>query len=106
MAYRLALRHPEKFAGVISLNGAMPGRGQGRPLFQLPAIRELKVFIAHGALNASIPVSMARADYRAFYAAGLDVQMETYATTKKLQSKMLRDLDRWLMDRVAEECYC
>src|SRR5262245_41201262 len=33
MAYRLGLLFPERFGGVISLNGAMPRRG---PLFRLP----------------------------------------------------------------------
>src|SRR5262245_20512126 len=46
LAYRLSLTWPEKFAGTISLNGALPRRGG--PLFRLPEVRRLKVLIAHG----------------------------------------------------------
>src|SRR5215471_2183293 len=44
LAYRLGLLFPERLAGVIALNGAMP---RGGPLLRLPDIRQLRVFIGH-----------------------------------------------------------
>jgi phospholipase/carboxylesterase len=101
LAYRLGLTFPEKLAGVISLNGHMPG--VRRPLFRLPAVRSLRVFIGHGIANAVVPLSLARADYRLFYAAGLGVEMHTYPTTHRLHPDMLRDVNRWIIARCNEE---
>jgi phospholipase/carboxylesterase len=103
MAYRLGLGHPEKFAGLMLLNGQMPAPGPDRPLFKLPELRQLKVFIGHGIANAVVPFSSARRDYRALYAAGLDVRLHSYPTTHRLHAEMLRDANRWVMDRVVAE---
>jgi phospholipase/carboxylesterase len=95
LAYRLGLTFPEKFAGVISLNGSLPPRGS---LFlRLPEIRPLRVFIGHGIANAVIPLAAARQDFRLLYTAGLDVCMHTYPATHRLHPDMLRDINRWLM---------
>jgi phospholipase/carboxylesterase len=103
IAYRLGLTFPEKLAGVIALNGNMPMPGQNRPLFRLPELRQLRVMIAHGSANSKVPVGLARRDYQALYAAGLDVRMKTYPTTHRLHPDMLRDVNRWVMRQVAGE---
>lgn len=94
LAYRIALTYPEKFAGIISLNGSMPR--QAGPLFRLPDIRKLRVLIGHGIANAFAPLSLARADFKLLYTAGLDVRFQTYPTTHQLHTGMLRDVDRWI----------
>jgi phospholipase/carboxylesterase len=99
LAYRMALDFPERFGGVIALNGCMPRRG---PLFRLPAIRQLKVFIGHGIANALTPLALARHDQRLFYTAGLSVRMRTYPTTHRLHRDMLRDVNRWLIDTISD----
>ena len=101
MAYRLGLTFPEKLGGVISLNGMMPR--QGRPLLRLPEVRALRVFIGHGIANAVVPLSMARDDWRLLYTAGLNVEMNTYPTTHKLHSHMLRDINRWVIKNCTDE---
>jgi phospholipase/carboxylesterase len=101
VAYRLGLLFPERFAGVISLNGLLPR--EGRPLFRLPQLRELSVFIGHGIANVFMPLSSARQDHRQLYTAGLNVRMRTYPTTHRLHLDMLRDINRWIMERVNAE---
>jgi phospholipase/carboxylesterase len=101
LAYRLGLTFPEKLGGVISLNGMMPR--QKRPLFRLPAIRQLRAFIGHGIANAFVPLSLAKADFRLLYAAGLSVEMHTYPATHRLHPDMLRDINRWIIARCGEE---
>jgi phospholipase/carboxylesterase len=96
LAYRLGLQFPERFAGVISLNGAMPRRDG--PLFRLPQVRQLRVFIGHGLANAIVPHTSARQDFRTLYTAGLPVRMHTYRATHRLHPDMLRDIDRWVME--------
>ena len=97
LAYRLGLAFPEKFAGVISLNGGLPTRGS---LFlRLPDIRSLRMFIGHGIANAVMPLTSARSDFRLLYTAGLDVRLHTYPTTHRLHPDMLRDINRWIIER-------
>jgi phospholipase/carboxylesterase len=99
VAYRLALTFPEKLAGILSLNGAMPR--QAGPLLRLPEARQLRVLIGHGIANAVIPLSMAREDFRLLWTAGLDVHMHTYPATHKLHADMLRDINRWVMAAIS-----
>ena len=49
------------------------------------------------------PLSMATADSRLLYSAGLDVEMHTYPTTNKIHPDMLRDINRWIIQRCNEE---
>ncbi len=101
LAYNLGLEFPEKLGGVISLNGAMSRRG--RPLFRLPEIRQLRIFIGHGIANATVPLTYAREDHRLLYTAGLNVEMRTYPATHRLHPDMLRDVNRWMMNLCNEE---
>jgi phospholipase/carboxylesterase len=101
LAYRLGLLFPERFAGIISLNGALARRGG--PLLRLPEVRRLRVLIGHGFANAIVPLTLARQDYRLFYAAGLPVRLRTYPATHRIHPEMLRDVDRWVMEHIAEE---
>lgn len=101
LAYRLGLTFPERFAGVISLNGSMPRRGG--PLLRLPQARGLRVLIGHGIANAVVPLADARRDFRVFYAAGMGVRLHTYPTTHRLHPDMLRDVNRWVIGAIADE---
>jgi phospholipase/carboxylesterase len=94
------LTHPEKVAGVISLNGVLPRSG---PLFRYNKIRGLKVFMGHGIANAIAPLALARRDARLLYTAGVDVKMNTYPTTHKLHPEMLQDANRWVMEQINGE---
>ena len=101
LAYRLGLLFPSKFGGVISLNGAMARHGG--PRLRLPEIRQLRVLIGHGIANAIVPLSMARQDYRLFYAAGLSVRLQTYPATHRIHPHMLRDVNGWVQGHIADE---
>lgn len=100
VAYTLGLSFPEKFAGVISLNGAMP---RGGALLRLPEVRPLRVLIGHGIANAIVPLTTARQNFRLLYTAGLSVRMNTYPATHRLHPDMLRDINRWVMDMMNGE---
>jgi phospholipase/carboxylesterase len=95
LAYRLGLTFPDRFGGVISLNGCLP-RG-GTCLWRPDAVRSLQVLIGHGIANAFVPLTSARSDYRLLYTAGLEVRMHTYPATHRIHPDMLRDINRWIM---------
>jgi phospholipase/carboxylesterase len=101
LAYRLGLGSPERFAGIVALNGHMP-RGGG-PLFRFPDVRRLKVLIGHGSDNREIPLTDARSDYRSLYSSGIDVRFHTYASTHKIHPDMLRDMNRWIIGHLTDE---
>ena len=100
LAYNLGLLFPDRFAGIISMNGCMARRG--RPLMRLPDIRRLKVLIGHGIANAIVPQKLARDDHRLLYSAGLSVKMHSYASNHRLHPDMLRDIDRWIMGQICD----
>ena len=101
VAYRLGLSMPEKLGGVISLNGAMPRHG--RPLFRLPTIRSLRVFIGHGLANAVVPLTLAKEDYRLLYTAGAHSSLNVYPVNHRIHPDMLRDINRWIIARCNED---
>jgi phospholipase/carboxylesterase len=101
LAYRMGLTFSDKLGGVISLNGAMPR--VDRPLFRLPELRALRVFIGHGIANPMVPLTLAQDDYRLLYTAGLNVHMRTYPTTHRIHAEMLKDVNRWVIERCNEE---
>src|SRR5262249_31066456 len=96
LAYRLRPLYPGPVAGVNALHGLMPR--QARPLFRLPELRQLRVFMGHGIANSYAPLSLARQDERLLYTAGLSVKLTTYPTNHRLHPDMLRDINRWIID--------
>jgi phospholipase/carboxylesterase len=102
VAYRMALRMPGKYAGVIAINGTVPRPAEG-PLFRDDEVKDLRVLIAHGAANEVVPLELARRDFLALYAAGADVLLSTYPCTHTVHPNMLRDINRWVIRNVDQD---
>jgi phospholipase/carboxylesterase len=98
MAFRLGLRHPDRFAGVLSLGGAFPS-GQ-MPLARLQLARQLPLFIAQGRDDESYSVDRSCDELRLFHSAGLSVTVRQYPCGEELTTHMLSDMDRWIMELV------
>src|SRR5436190_8928754 len=101
VAYRLGLSYPERFAGVVALNGWIPGGF--RPLGRLKACRELRILVVHGEWNARVPVRSARRDVATLRAGGLRVAFQSYPCAHRLTSPMLADVDTWLINHCTSE---
>ncbi len=97
VAYRLGLTYPERFAGVVAINGWIPGHF--RPLGRLKACRDLKVLVVHGEWNARARVETARRDVAVLRSGGLNVAFQTYPCAHRITSPMLADVDTWLMNQ-------
>ncbi len=102
VAYRLGLSYPERFAGVVAINGWIPGGF--RPLGRLKACRELRILVVHGEWNARVPVRTARRDVATLRAGGLRVAFQSYPCAHRLTSPMLADVDTWLINHCTSEC--
>jgi phospholipase/carboxylesterase len=101
MAFRIALRYPEKFAGVLSLGGAFP-LGDA-PLSRLLEARDLPLFIAAGRQSMNYAESTVCKDLRLFHAAGLNVTLRQYPGVNDISEAILGDVDRWIMEVIASD---
>ncbi len=97
-AFRLALKHPHYFAGVLSVGGPFP---MGNcPLRHLDQVRRLPLFIAHCRDSLTYPVERTCEELRLFHAAGLHVTLRQYPCGDELDSQMLHDMDVWMMELI------
>jgi phospholipase/carboxylesterase len=98
MAFRIAMQQPDRFAGVLSLDGPFP-TGQA-PLGRLSEIRNLPVFLAVGRDSMAYPSPLVCEHLRLFHAAGISVTLRQYPCAHQLAPQMLRDMDRWIIEQV------
>ncbi len=99
MAFRIALNHPDRFAGVISLGGAFPS-GQ-TPFGQWTRARRLAVLLAVGRDGEAYPPERVCEDLRLFHAAGISITLRQYPCGHTLSEQMLSDVNRWIMNEIA-----
>jgi phospholipase/carboxylesterase len=98
MAFRVAMSHPTRFAGVLSLCGAFP-RGV-TPLGNLLEARRLPILLAVGRDSRQYPPSQVCEDLRLFHAAGLSATLRQYPCGHRLARQMLADMNCWIMDQI------
>lgn len=97
-AFRLGLRFPERFAGVISIGGPFP-LGEA-PLRELNTLRTLPLWIAQGRDSTNYPLERTCEELRLFHAAGMCVTVRQYPCGDELDSLMLTDLNHWIMEQI------
>jgi phospholipase/carboxylesterase len=101
VAYRLGLSFPERFAGIVAINGWLPDGF--RPLGRMKACRDLPILVVHGAWNSRYSLSLARRDVHTLRAGGLRVAFQSYPSNHRLSNPMLGDIDTWLMNHCVEQ---
>jgi phospholipase/carboxylesterase len=98
MAFRVALSHPQHFAGIISLCGALPiGR---TPLANLNLARKLPIFLSVGRHSNRYPASEVCENLRLMHTAGMSVTLRQYPCGHELMTQMLLDIDRWIIEQI------
>jgi len=98
MALRLALAHPARFAGVLSLGGEFPVGGA--PLAHLDDARRVPIFLACGRDSQRYPSAIVCDNLKLLHAAGMNLTLREYPGGHELSPRMLADMDRWIMDLV------
>jgi phospholipase/carboxylesterase len=95
-AFRVACRHPESFAGVVSLGGCFP---LDESLFaRVDAVRRLSMLHCCTAAEAVENAAHTDRTLRLFHAAGAMLAMRIYPDTNRPSRLMLADVNRWLME--------
>ena len=98
MAFRIALRNPDLFGGVISIGGKFPVNQN--PLAKLQAARDLPVFLAHGRDSNQYPTTELCENLKLLHCAGFSVTLRQYPCGDCMTNRMLRDSDGWIMEQV------
>ena len=99
-AMRMAMCHPELFAGVLSINGPMP---QGDlPLQNWCHARQLNVFLGVGANTSQYPAPHVCDDLKLLHTAGFDVTLRHYPWGNELRPTMLHDVNQWIMEQIRQ----
>jgi len=101
MALRVAMNHPYKFAGVLSLGGCLPTGGA--PLSRLPEARQLAVFLAAGRRSAVYGEQRVCDDLRLLHTAGMSITLRLYPCGHELSPQMLADVDRWIIEQITTD---
>ena len=101
VAYRMAMTHPERFAGVVAINGWLPSGF--RPLARKEDCRGLRVLVVHGEWNARVPADQARKTVGLLRNGGLNVAFQSYPCAHRLTSHMLADVDTWLINQCTRQ---
>lgn len=95
MAYDLALRRPERFAGIAGLSSWLP-EALAREFPKTPWHERLPALVQHGSEDVMIPVSRGRESAEHLRELGLRVTYREYAMGHEISAQSLRDLTHWL----------
>jgi pimeloyl-ACP methyl ester carboxylesterase len=97
-AFRIACRHPESFAGVVSLGGGFP---LDESLFaRIDIVRRMPMLYCCTAAEATGEANQTDRMLRLFHAAGATLAMRIYPRRRDLAATALADVNRWLMDEI------
>jgi phospholipase/carboxylesterase len=98
MAQRIALRDPEKFAGVVSLGGRIPQGG----MRNLSALRHrrMPMLWQWGQDNAQYTQENLKSDCRLSMSIGAEVEIRQYLDDDEMNTVVLGDVDEWIMRRI------
>ena len=101
MAWRIALRYPQRFAGVVSICGGFPSQNQ--PLTNLHSVRDLPTLWLYGEESKTTGVQQVCESLALMHSARLTVDVTQYPCGDELLSNMLVDVNAWLMSKVTEQ---
>jgi phospholipase/carboxylesterase len=98
LAFRVAMNHPYKFAGVLSLGGPLPAGGA--PLSRLGEARQLAMFLAVGRRSQVYPQGQVCDDLRLLHTAGMSITLRAYPCGHEISPQMLGDVDSWIIEQI------
>ena len=101
MAWRVAMRYPQRFAGVISICGDFPHRN--RPLLNIGAARSLPMMWLYGEESKTCGIQQVCESLPLLHTASLSVDLRQYPCGDDLLTNMLDDINGWMMELVTQQ---
>ncbi len=101
MAWRIALRYPQQFAGVVSICGQFPSKH--RPLTNLAGARQLPALWMFGQDSTECGIEHVCDVLPLMHAARMSACIRQYPCQDELLSNMLSDMNHWLMEQVTNQ---
>lgn len=95
MSYSIGLTHPKEVDGVIAFSGRVLEDSQST-VTRNDELHRLKVFVAHGVQDGTLPVHYARQAKAFLQNLGVPLTYYEYNMGHLINSESLKDLDAWL----------
>lgn len=99
LAYDLALREPERFAGLVALSSWLPADLMNR-IPQTDAQKKLPALVVHGTKDPMIPVTRAHESRDRLKQLGLDPAYHEFDMQHEINPDALRTVMGWLVERL------
>lgn len=100
MALRIALREPQRFAGVVSLGGRFPAAGGVFSDLALLRRRQLPMLWQWATRGAEFDRERLRGDIRAAMLMQAKLEIRQYDDDDEMNTVTLADINRWIIGRV------
>lgn len=95
MSYSIGLTHPNEVQGVIALSGRI--LDEIKPLVKKDdSLQPLKVFVAHGVLDNTLPIHYAKQAKEYLESLGVQLTCKEYPIEHQISNEVLQDLNSWL----------
>ncbi|MEZ6133708.1 MAG: PHB depolymerase family esterase [Pirellulaceae bacterium] len=101
MAWRIALRYPRRFAGMVAMCGQFPH--ENHSLANFAEARDLPALWLYGAESKTCGIREICETLPVLHAASLAVHIRQYPCGNELLCKMLEDANMWLMEQVTKQ---
>ena len=101
MAWRIALRYPQRFAGIINLCGSFPAECQS--LSNIQAARQLSTLWMFGGESKTCGIAQVCESLPLLHSAKLSLDIRQYPCGDELLSNMLQDANAWMMEHVTNQ---
>ena len=99
LAYEMALRQPDRFAGLVALSSWLPAEVADTIPLQ-PGLENFPVFVAHGTQDPMIPIARAQESRERLLKRGVGLTYREYEMEHGIAPEALRDLVGWLDSKV------
>lgn len=99
LAYQIALRAPERFAGLMALSSWLPPE-VASAIPRTPAHANLPALVIHGSQDPMIPIERAYASRDALLGLGVPTVFREYLMGHEIRPEALREILRWLDEKV------
>jgi phospholipase/carboxylesterase len=99
MAYDLALRNPDRYAGLVALSSWLPS-GLAESIPASPELESLPTLVIHGTDDSMIPVDMARQSRDGLAKLNVSATYREFDMGHEINQDALRELLTWLDKKV------